>query len=167
MKSSKEFWRFSRLSARCHSSPSSEPPRRAGSANRNPCSIRKLAKALNRGVTQLPNPPEPVRNVSRGPERRRSGLMKVDLWRIGGGEFAEKSDAHLCVANSESRSTDKARQLGAAPTYSNKERTTNHRYKNSGVRACRYTDASRSRSMSSAARRAAWSTLRTSLSACA
>ena len=62
------------------------------------------------------------------------GLMKVDLWRIDGGEFAEKSDAHLCVANSESRSTDKARQLGAAPTYSNKERTTKHRYKNSGVR---------------------------------
>jgi hypothetical protein len=60
--------------------------------------------------------------------------MKVDLWRIDGGEFAEKSDAHLRVANSESRSTDKARQLGAAPTYSNKERTTKHRYKNSGVR---------------------------------
>ncbi len=31
--------------------------RTAGTANRNPCSTRKLAKAVNRGVTQLPKPP--------------------------------------------------------------------------------------------------------------
>ena len=57
IKSSNEFWRFSRLPAWCHCSPSSEPPRRAGTANSNPCSIRKVAKAVKRGVTQLPNPP--------------------------------------------------------------------------------------------------------------
>ena len=33
--------------ARCHSSPSSEPPRNAGTANKNPCSMRKVAKAVN------------------------------------------------------------------------------------------------------------------------
>src|SRR5882762_8973758 len=62
------------------------------------------------------------------------GLMNVDLGALMMANLQRSRDAHLCVSNSESRSTDKARHLGADPPNQNKKRITEHRYKNSLVR---------------------------------
>jgi hypothetical protein len=49
------------------------------------------------------------------------GLMNVDLGALMMGNLQRSRDANLCVANSESRSTDKTGQQGAVRPNSNNE----------------------------------------------
>src|SRR6202035_2640136 len=66
-KSSKTFCLCSSIPARCHSSPSSLPPRRLATAYTPPASTQASADGEYGGVRLMSTPPYPVSSAGRGP----------------------------------------------------------------------------------------------------